>query len=255
MRELLAGVSLQLRLFRRGPGQLLIFATIPFFSAIFLSGFEHAPPSHLLPYALLAPVMMGLWLVAIDLADTVINFERAHGILELLVAAPADILRTMLGRVLTVTLLGMGTLLEVLAVARFAFHQAVVVYHPVTMAIALLATSIATAGTATAMVAIFLAIRAAQRFANSLSYPFYILGGVLAPISLLPFWLRPISQVIYLHWSSDLLRATLGRPPIPNVPLSIGVILLLGCAGYAIGSLLLRRVIAKLRTDGTIGLT
>lgn len=67
MNELFAGTKIQLRLFRRNPGHLMVFTTIPFFSAIFLSSLNAADRTDLAPYAVIAPTLMALWLVSLDL--------------------------------------------------------------------------------------------------------------------------------------------------------------------------------------------
>jgi ABC-2 type transport system permease protein len=251
----LGGALLQLRLFRRVPAYLLLFLVIPFFSAIVLSAASYRGHAHLTPRPILAPALIGLWMVSVVLAEMVITFERAYGTLEAAVAAPASLVSAIGGRVLTVTLLGLVTILEALAVAGLGFHARVTIYHPVVFGLALLATAAATAGTAVALTALFLAVRSAQRYANTLGYPFYILAGILVPVTFLPSWLRPVSEVIYLHWSSDLLVASMQPAPARGVPAAVVVIALLGAACYAAGARLIRAVIDRLRATGALGLT
>ena len=53
------------------------------------------------------------------------------------------------------------------------------------------------------MATVFVLARTAMLFTNALGYPFYILGGVLVPVAFLPGWLRPVSRLVFLSWSSD----------------------------------------------------
>jgi ABC-2 type transport system permease protein len=197
---------------------------------------------------------MGFWLVGCQIAEMVVSYERAYGTLEIIVAAPARFTWVVTGRVLTVALLGIVTLLEVIVMSRVAFGIAVTVYHPTVFILGLLATILASAGTSTIMTAVFLAVRGARRYVNTLGYPFYILAGVLVPITFLPSPLRPLADPIYLYWSGNVLYGSLGRASIRDPELSLVMIVLLACASYAAGNLLIRKVIDRMRASGEIGL-
>lgn len=255
MSEVLAGLTLQLSLFRRNPGHLLIFMTIPFFSAIFLSGVEQAGKTSLLGYAVLGPAMIGIWAVSLDLGGMIINLERTEQTFELQVIAPSSFSRVVAGRVVTITAAGMLTVVESILFARFAFGIDLRVAQPLAMALTLVVTAVAMAGTSTAMAAIFVISRSTRLYGNMLSYPFYILGGVVFPITLLPLWTRPLSWLTYLYWSSALLRSSLSAAPISDLVWKLLAILGLGLASYAIGHRVIVRVINRLRQEGTIGLS
>jgi ABC-2 type transport system permease protein len=105
------------------------------------------------------------------------------------------------------------------------------------------------------MSAIFIAARDARRFANALGYPFYILGGILVPITLLPVWVRPLSWLTYLYWSAGLLRASLSPRPVTELGGRLLAVLVLGAISYFIGLYFTRRVINSLRREGVIGLS
>jgi ABC-2 type transport system permease protein len=255
MREVWAGLRLQLLLFRRNPGNLLIFLPVPFFSAIFLSGIQEVGQEDLVGYAVFGPAMVGLWAVSLDLGGSIIDSERIQQTFPLLVTAPGSLSRVLAGRVVTVTVLGMLTFAESLLCARLVFGVDVRVEQPVVLVATLVVTAVAMAGTSTAMAAVFVAARAARRFANALGYPFYILGGLLVPVSFLPFWLRPLSWATYLYWSAGLLRDTLSPQPVAALWWRLLAVLALGVATYAIGVRLTERVVDRLRRDGTIGLS
>ena len=112
----------------------------------------------------------------------------------------------------------------------------------------------AVAGTALIMASLFVLTRSARTFQNSLSYPFYVLGGVLVPVSYLPDWLRPLSSGVFLSWSADLLRASLAPAPVHRLAFRLAMIVLLGLAGLALGRLALGRILDRLRTSGELGL-
>lgn len=255
MTEIVAGLRLQVRLFRRNPGHLLHFMTIPFFSAIFLSGVEQAGKSSLLGYAVLGPAMIGLWVVSLDLGGSIINLERTQGTFELQIIAPASFSRVLLGRVLTITGAGMFAFIESIVFARIAFGVDIHIAQPLPMALTLVVTAVAMAGSSTAMAALFVATRSAQFYSSALGYPFYILGGVVVPITLLPLWIRPLSWLTYLYWSSALLRGSLTAAPITQFWWRLLSVLGLGIIAYVVGLHVTGRVVNKLRSQGTIGLS
>ena len=117
------------------------------------------------------------------------------------------------------------------------------------------ATLAAMAGTAVGMAALFVLARNAVTFSNSASYPFYVLGGILVPVSLLPHWVRPLSSVVFLSWSADLLRATLDAAPIHDFWPHLGMVVLLGACGYAVGLVALRVILVRVRESGELSTT
>jgi ABC-2 type transport system permease protein len=255
LNEIMAGLRLQARLFRRNPGQLLIFMTIPFFSAIFLSGVEQAGKSSLVGYAVVGPAMIGLWVASLDLGGSIINLERTQGTFELQLIAPASFSRVLLGRTLTITGAGMFTFVESILFARFVFGVAIHIVQPLPMVLTLVATAVAMAGSSTAMAALFVATRSAQLYSSALGYPFYILGGVVVPITLLPLWIRPLSWLTYLYWSSALLRDSVTAAPITQLGWKLLAVLALGIIAYVAGLRMTGWVINRLRGEGTIGVS
>jgi ABC-2 type transport system permease protein len=65
---------------------------------------------------------------------------------------------------------------------------------------------------------------------------------------------RPLSRLVFLSWSYDLLRATLRPGPVEQLAPRLGAILLLGAAGFVVGGLLLRTVLRRVRELGTLPL-
>jgi ABC-2 type transport system permease protein len=135
-----------------------------------------------------------------------------------------------------------------------AFGVWIDIEHPLTFLLTLAATAFAVSGTAVIMAALFVLSRTPRTFQNSLSFPFYVLGGVLVPVSFLPDWLEPVSRAIFLSWSADLLRDSLDEAAVDDVAARLGIVVLLGAVGFAIGYALLARTLHRARTEGSLGL-
>jgi ABC-2 type transport system permease protein len=94
--------------------------------------------------------------------------------------------------------------------------------------------------------------RNAYTFTNSTSFPLYLLGGVFVPVALLPAWVQPISAVLFVSWSSDLLRATVNDAPIDDFWQRLGMVFLLGAISFAVGRVILHYVLRKMRANGEL---
>ncbi|WP_406003005.1 ABC transporter permease [Streptomyces sp. NBC_00829] len=248
-----AALRQQAQLLRRSPGDLVSLVITPLYAVIFLAITEHAGRSGLTAYAVVAPPVMALWSMALLVSGNIVDSERSGGTLEALLATPASLTTVISARVCTVTLISLAGVPESWLVARLLFDVTLPVPHPVLFTVVMLSTALATAGTATALSTLFVLARAARAYQNSLNYPLYILGGIIVPVALLPHWLHPLTHVVFLSWSSELLRDCLAEPPVHAVLPRLGAVLGLGAAAYLLGSLGLRRAVDRLRATGAVG--
>ncbi|MET9255175.1 ABC transporter permease [Streptomyces sp. NPDC003717] len=242
----------QLAFARTNPDFLLVLVRTPLTTLILLALSTHAGRPDLAAYAVLAPVLMTLWDMALLIASDVITKERSWGTLELLAATPARFAVVVLARVLTVTTVSLLSTVEAWLVARAVFGVTIGVAHPALFALTMTVSSLAMAGTATLMSALFVLAPHARFMTNTLSYPVYLLAGVFVPLSMLPAWVRPLSSVVFLSWSADLLRATLTAGPVAGAGRSLAVIAVLGLAGALAGSVAVTRVLRHARAAGTL---
>jgi ABC-2 type transport system permease protein len=58
--------------------------------------------------------------------------------------------------------------------------------------------------------------------------------------------------LVFLSWSSDLLRDALSPAPVPDLASRLAVILVLGVAAYVLGLALVRRTVDRLRRTGSL---
>lgn len=252
MKVFLGALRLQVQLVRNNPDYLLDVATAPVYTVIFLAITQHAGRPDLIPHAVLAPTLITLWSQSLLTSGEVIDSDRHYGVLEPLVGTPASLYPIVLGRVSGVTVVSLLSFAESWITARLLFDVTVGVPHPLVFAVALVATAFAMAATATIMAGLFVRTRTARTFQNSLSYPFYIAGGVLVPVALLPDWLEPLTRVVFLSWSSDLLRDTLRESAVTDPAMRVLVILLLGVAALWLGRKLIDQVVDRSRRTGSM---
>ena len=255
MRSFWAGFRVQIRFMRAYPDSLIPFFTAPLFTIIFLMIFDRAGRDDLTAYAAIAPLFIALWWLALFQSGWVVSHDRWSGTIEPLVAAPGSFAANVLGRVLAPTMVGLISFGEVWIVARLMFGEDVVIHHAAAFVLTTAATLAAMAGTAVVMAAVFVLTRNAATFSNSASYPFYVLGGILVPVSVLPDWLEPVSKGIFLSWSSDLMRDALRPGAIDDLAFRLGMILFLGACGFAVGMALLAWILHRVRGNGELAYT
>ena len=254
MRAFRAGARIQLSFFRAYPDALIPFFTAPMFSVIFQMIFHHAGRQDLTSYAAVAPVFIALWWMALFNSGWTITIERWNGTIEMLVAAPSSFAAVIFGRITTTTLAGVISFAETWLVARL-FGTTITIHHLWPFAATVVVTLAAMAGTATAMTSLFVLARNAVTFSNSASFPFYVLGGILVPVSVLPHWIRPLSTIVFLSWSADLLRAALRPTPMHHFAFRLGMVAFLGACGLAVGVYSMRVILMRVRASGELSTT
>jgi len=243
---------LQLQVMRTNTDHFLALAVAPLSAFVFLSVVRHAGRDDLVAFALVAPVLMALWRTSIMASGEIVNEDRGLGTMEPTIAAPSSYATVVLGRVVAVTAVGLIGVPEVWLVARTLFGVGIGLRHPAVFVLTLAAATFAMSGTAVVMAAVFALARSSRIFQQTLTYPIYVLGGVLVPVSLLPVWLRPVSRIVFLSWTADLLRASLSSAPVRDPALRLAVIVGLGLAGFVGGTALLQRVLDRVRSLGTM---
>jgi ABC-2 type transport system permease protein len=252
MRAFRAGMWLELRIMRSNPDTLVPFAIAPLFTIIFITIVRNGDRRDLQPDALMAPVLMTLWWFALFFGGNLVTRDRWEGVLEWILVAPASLAVVILGRIAAIMAVGSLGFFEVWAVGRLLLGASIPFEHPLALALTLLVTLFAMAGTAVVFAALFVLTRNSYTFANSSSFPFYVLGGVFVPIALLPGWIQPVTKGVFMSWSSDLLRASIKPGPIHNEWGRLGMVLLIGVISFAFGRLVLHYVLRRMRATGEL---
>lgn len=253
MRGFLTGFRLQLSYYRQSPDMLIPLLTAPLYTVIFTMVLRHGGRADLSAYAVIAPFFMSLWWFASSNGGWVITNERWEGTVDYLVAAPVGFASVVLGRIATLMVPGLVSFVEVWLIG-LALGIDMNIHHPAVFAATLLLTTFAMTTTALFLANLFVLARSAATFSNSMSYPFYVLGGILVPVSLLPGWLQPFSKVIFLSWAARSLRDSLAAPPVHDAARNLTMIFLLGCATLGVATVMLARILRRVRQTGELGL-
>jgi hypothetical protein len=158
----------------------------------------------------------------------IVAVDRAQQLLELIVGAPASYAVILAARVAVLALLGLVGFFEGWFIAGAVFHVRVTIAHPGVLLATLLATVLAATGAALLFTALLGLARTTRTFQHAVNGPFYLLGGVLVPVSYLPAWLHPLAPLTFFYWAANLVRAALRPQPVDHLALRLAAIVGLG---------------------------
>jgi ABC-2 type transport system permease protein len=226
--------------------QPVIFASIAFF----LVRAGHRPGTLL--YVALGAGIMGVWSTTLFAAGGVIQWQRRHGTLELLVAAPPPFLLVLVSWTLASPAMGLYAILATLVWGRIFFGVPLHVAHPLAFVAALPSLMVALGLLGLVMASTFVLYRNANAFANLLEYPVWLVTGLLVPLSLLPAWVTPLAWTLGPSWGVRAVRAAaIGGSPWPAVGMCLG----LATVYLVVGALLLANFERLARRDATLALS
>ena len=254
LRPILGSVRAQATMTRRSIEDLLPIIISPLPALIFMAILVHAGRKDLAAYSLVAPMLMSVGSMAFFVASELMTREKSNETLELMVACPTPFSLVMFSRITVLTSLSLLGIVESWLIIRVVFGVSVSIHHPWTFTATMLMTAFASAGTALITAALFCFARTARTFQNSIMYPLYLLAGILVPVSVFPGWLQPLSRLIFLYWSANLLRDSMQATMPDLVLLRLGAITILGIGGALVGGALMHRMLNLLKRDGRLGL-
>jgi ABC-2 type transport system permease protein len=254
MRAVAGAIRVQFEITRHNVMDYYWMLLIPFFALIFMAVLEQSGRSDLLAYALVGPLLVGIGQMGFYVASEVVSRDRETQTLELEVATPAPLALVIASRTLLLTSAGLLGFAESWLVAYVVFGETIHVYHLDVLVITLVATTFAAGATAVVTSALFSLTRSARSMQNTITYPLYVLSGVLVPVTFLPDWIEPVSRFVFLFWAADLLRDSLSDGQVADWQPRVAAILALGSMALVVGSLILDRMVDHLRQEGRLGL-
>jgi ABC-2 type transport system permease protein len=224
----------------------LFFATTAFLV------YRQSKDPQALVYAGLGSAVMGIWSVIATTASGLLQRERWHGTLELLVAAPTRFALVLVPITTAMATLGLYSLVSTLVWGRVLFGIDVPVADPLLflLCIAVSIFSIALIGFLLSVAVV--RYRTAWAMGNLLEYPGWLVCGFLVPLVLFPTWVTWIAYVLPPTWGMRAIReSAAGGSPWFAMLMCLGLGLLYGL----VGALLSETVLRSARRHATLSLT
>jgi ABC-2 type transport system permease protein len=208
---LLAGLRVQLLISLRRLDDLQLLALVPFSAVLYLTMLAQTGRRDLAVVGVLASYVTSVWSLALYSGGDLIDQERYLGTFASLLVTPVSVARAMFGRVLAISLLGLVGLVEAGVVAVLFFHIDLGIDRPWLLAGSVVLLSAAMAGATYLFGAVFMLSANPRPWQNAMTYPAYVLGGVLAPLRVWPIWVRVPGRLFFLSWLMDLFAVATGR--------------------------------------------
>jgi ABC-2 type transport system permease protein len=249
----LAGARFQWWWMRGRLDQTQAFVMTPLFTILFCAIAKSGGRADLFPRTVLGAALVGLWMVCVQLGGEIIEIERASGTFEPLVSTRSPLSLVVAGRTSVVVAVAGIVFPEAWLTAWAVFGLTVPVHHPQLLVGALLLTLAGLHGAVTLFAAVFVLARQALILQNAVTYPFYLLGGLVVPVSALPEWAQPVSRLVFLSWSSDAMQAAL-LPATPPLTSTLPGLAVTALATLVAGQLALALVVRRACRQGTLSL-
>jgi ABC-2 type transport system permease protein len=225
--------------------QPLILATIGVY--LFKAGHREG----LLLWLAIGAAFVGIWATTIFGSGSAIADQRFQGTLEIIVAAPAPLITTVLPITLASASIGLYALLATLFWGWLLLGVPLTLVHPWWFVVSVPATVFSLGALGLVISGIFVLYRYANALSNMLEVPVWLLSGLLLPVAKLPAWTHVISYVLAPSWGVQAIRdSAIGGHPLGPV---------LGCLGLAVvylvtGTSTLRYIERRACRHGTLAL-
>jgi ABC-2 type transport system permease protein len=202
-------------------------------------------------FAITGAGMMGIWNNNLWSSGEIVNHERGSGTLSLLIASPTPLLLVLLGKSLAnavTSILAMGM---TFATGAIVYHLSLGINDPFGFLMGLILTVVALTCLGLVLGSLFVLTRNTAYVMNVANYPIYLLSGLAIPLTILPVWTRPFSDVLAPTWGNLVLNQAAGS--LPGSPLGSSLWLIGLSALYLLIALgLYKRVEYRARQAGNL---
>ncbi|MBK6015423.1 ABC transporter permease [Streptomyces sp. MBT53] len=223
----------------------LVYATL----AVYL--FRVGGERHSVIEAAVGAGMMAVWASVLFGSGGAVQRQRWQGTLELLMLAPRRPALCFLPITLATAVIGVYGLLATLLWGVVVFGMPLQIANLSAFVVAVLGVVASLGMMGLLLASLFVLLPNANALANTLSYPVWMLSGMLVSLSVLPGWTTPLSDVLPTTWGARAVRqAAEGGPVWPSLGVGVG----LGLVCLVAGTVSMTRMERRARAAATLGL-
>lgn len=196
----------------------------------------------ILAYFLPGLTVMGVFFFA-QAVTRDIQRDREAGLLRHLLTAPVSAADYLVGKCLSVIVV---CVLGFMILLAFGLAMGVPWGAPLGVAVMVLATSVAVAGTMLLITSVTRSERQADAVGTIVIMVWSMLGGVFVPLAAMPAFVRPVAATTLTYWGVDgLTRLATEDAGVADVLLNVAVLAAVGALLLSIGAAVLRRRIGE----------
>lgn len=172
--------------------------------------YRHGGQASLGLYAVIGAGMIGIWNNNLWTSGRIVTDERRSGTLSLVVASPTTMPVVLVGKSLSNALVSMLAMGVALGTGMLVFGMPLGIGNPLAFCGGLVLTLLAMTSLGLVLGPIFMLTRNAGQFVQVINYPIFILSGLMFPLTLLPMWTRPLSNLLAPMWGNQALSKAAG---------------------------------------------
>jgi ABC-2 type transport system permease protein len=161
-------------------------------------------------YAVIGAGMIGIWNTNLWTSGNIIRDERRSGTLALLLSSPTRMEVVLLGKSLSNAIASMLAMFITFGTGMLAFRLPLGIEDPLGFTIGLILTLVSMTCLGLVLGTAFILTRRAGAYQSVLNYPIFLLSGFTFPLTLLPVWIRPLSNALAPTWGNLSLNTAAG---------------------------------------------
>jgi len=202
-------------------------------------------------FAITGTGLISIWNGNLFTSGDILRDERRRGTLSLVMASPTSLPFVLLGKSFANAILSSLAMGITFLTGMLAFRLPIGIADPLAFLAGLLLVIFSITCLGLVFGSLFMVTRTAGEFVAVANFPVYILSGLSVPLTLLPLWTRPLSELLSPTWGNRALIAAAtgsGGSMLPNYLVIVALSLLY----LWIARLLYRRVESLALKAGTL---
>lgn len=252
LRLFAVGTVLHAKHLSRSPLELAIAVIMPVLQAtlgVYLIR-AGSQPEKLLTAAVGAG-LMGVWSSVLFGSGGAVQEQRWQGTLEMLILAPRRAGLVFLPITMSTAAIGVYAMVATLLWCGLLYGVRLDFADPVGFLVATPVFIFSLGAFGLLLAATFVLLRNANALANILEYPVWLLSGMLVPITVLPGWTSPLTELLPTTWGTRAVQASIDGSGVWR-PLII--CLIVSIAYGAVGAMAMSYVEKRARASATLSL-
>jgi ABC-2 type transport system permease protein len=153
-------------------------------------------------FAITGTGLIAIWNNNLFASSEIISGERRAGTLSLIMAAPTSLPLILFGKSLANAIASVLAMGITFATGLIAFHIPIGIADPLAFVIGLLLIVLSITCLGLVFGSLFILTRNAGEFVAVANFPVYILSGLSIPLTILPLWMRPLSNLLTPTWGN-----------------------------------------------------
>lgn len=251
VRIFLAAAMLQITFQRSSPFSIVLGVVQPAILTGMLILTRRDLPMSEATLAAVSASLTSLWALTVWSGGGILRNELRFGTLGRLVIAPTDVRLVLLGKTAGGAILNMALVSISSAVVLIVAGVTPRVTDPSLLILATGLTLLSAIGLSLVLACIFVLTRAAARISEALTYPVFLFGGLMIPVTSLPEGLQWPASLMSLRWARELIGTSLGSSGRGD-PVAFAWLAALATVYLVVGWLLFERVLDRSRATGRL---